>query len=176
MHGREQPKTIVMRFLKTELHYDIANRAYVEGDVMDPSSNPRNDHAQHQVMDAVQDGNVDTVTRSLDIAHAECEEILYPYTCDPVTNPKTETDDALTERTEYVIAMRVPPAFSDTTISLMSKLIHEYMVCQALYDWFRITLPSRAGDYLARMEELKGDIRSIKCRRMGRIRRKISPF
>ena len=66
---------VTLTFKRDELLYDINNIAYVEGDVM-PADN---EHDRHQVMDVGQDGNIDRVTRVLDVAFAECEELLYPY-------------------------------------------------------------------------------------------------
>ena len=69
-------KTVKMTFKREELLYDIRNNAYVEGDVMQAKT----EHDRHQVQDIGEDGNIDRVTRLLDLAHAECEEALFPYT------------------------------------------------------------------------------------------------
>lgn len=72
----KRTKVVSLEFSRKALIYDISNCAYVEGDVM-----PADDeHSKHQVFDIAEDGNIDRVTRILDLAHAECVEMMYPYT------------------------------------------------------------------------------------------------
>lgn len=163
-----------LKFYRSELLYDIENYSYIEGDIMDPK-NPRNGHAQHQVFDVGQDGNVDRVTRSLNIAHSKCVEMLYPYTKTEIAM-ETERDDVLEENPVYLIRMLLPDDFSNSTVDLLKNLIHEYMVCYVLYDWFSMTLPGSALLYKGRMEDLKSDIETAKSIRMKRVRRTLSPL
>lgn len=69
-------KTVKLLFKRSELLYDIKNYAYVEGDVMQVNT----EHDRHQVQDIGETGNIDRVTKVLDLAYAESVEALFPYT------------------------------------------------------------------------------------------------
>lgn len=59
--------TATLTFFRKELIYDVANYAYVEGDIMQPDE----EDSRHQVFDITQQGNVDRATRILNLAHTE---------------------------------------------------------------------------------------------------------
>ena len=81
----------VLGFKREQLMYDIKNYAYIEGSVMDTDSN----HNRHMVQDVGEDGNVDRVTRVLNLTVAKCRELLYPYTKNELH--RTELNDTLRE-------------------------------------------------------------------------------
>lgn len=164
-------KTVKMTFKRAELIYDIRNNAYVEGDVMQAKT----EHDRHQVQDIGEDGNIDRVTRLLDLAHAECEEALFPYTKEDVeqetemddtptyveptadaegtvADPEVFTDDTTASKPtgDYVIRLLVPDEYSKTTVRLIVRYIHEYMVCRVLSDWMSITNPPAAANWKAK--------------------------
>ncbi len=60
-------KLVFLIFHRKELLYDIENNAYIQGDIMDKGD----EHRRHQVIDIGQDGNVDRVTRILNLAYQE---------------------------------------------------------------------------------------------------------
>lgn len=66
----------VMEFMREELLYDIKNVAYVTGDTLKTDD----EHDRHQVIDVGEDGNVDRVTRMMNLAFAEVVEWLSRYT------------------------------------------------------------------------------------------------
>lgn len=164
-------KRIELVFRRDALLYDIENYAFVEGDVMSVQT----EHERHQVIDIGQDGNVDRVTRILDLAHAECVEFLYPYTKIPCDKLE-QRYNTFTETPEYYILMLVPFDFSQSTVDLLSRLIHEYMVCRVLADWFSITNPSSKANWEEKIMYLKEQIQSRMHARCGRIRRTQTPF
>ena len=206
-------KTVKMTFKREELLYDIRNNAYVEGDVMQVKT----EHDRHQVQDIGEDGNIDRVTRVLDLAHAECEEALFPYTKEnveqetemddrptyvaptadadgTVTNTEGETQEAETPATaideeaftdetpevkptgDYVIRLLVPDAYSKTTVRLIVRYIHEYMVCRVLADWLSITNPPAAANWKAKQDEALAGMKEAVNFRTGRVRRTQTPF
>lgn len=190
-------KTVKMTFKREELLYDIRNNAYVEGDVMQAKT----EHDRHQVQDIGEDGNIDRVTRLLDLAHAECEEALFPYTKEDVEQ-ETEMDDTptyveptadaggtvadmemFTDDTtaskptgDYVIRLLVPDEYSKTTVRLIVRYIHEYMVCRVLSDWMSITNPPAAANWKAKQDEALEGMREAVNFRTGRVRRTQTPF
>ena len=196
-------KTVKMTFKREELLYDIRNNAYVEGDVMQAQT----EHDRHQVQDIGEDGNIDRVTRVLDLAHAECEEALFPYTKENVEQerkmddtptyiePTADAEDTMagSEETlaeeeftddtpvvkptgDYVIRLLVPDEYSKTTLRLIVRYIHEYMVCRVLSDWMSITNPPAAANWKAKQDEALEGMKEAVNFRTGRVRRTQTPF
>ena len=131
-------RVAVLMFKREELLYDIKNYAFIEGSVMDTESN----HNRHMVQDVGETGNVDRVTRVLDLRVAKCKEFLYPYTKRDIH--RSVRDDKLREPGVYGSVVKVPANFSQTTLQLLEKLIHEYLVCEAVADWMSITNTAKA--------------------------------
>lgn len=168
-----KPRSVTLTFKRKEIIYDAGNYSYVEGDII-----PEGDECRrHQVIDIVQDGNVDRVTRVLNTAHAECVEMLYPYTKEELPyDTTTEMDDVLKEPEVYEIKMTVPDGMSKTTINLLEHLIHEYLVCRVLADWMSITNPESEGKWEKKFTSLREKIRTCLVSRIGVTRRKLKPF
>lgn len=168
--------TITLHFKREQLLYDIKNIAFVEGDVM----SSENAHAKHQLQDIGEDGNIDRVTRLLDLAFAYCVEVCYPYSKVPVTNEDTNfdmvTDDTLVETYEYIMELRVPDAFSQTTVTLLERLIHELMVYRVLADWLAIVKPDAAEKWAVKASEFEEQVHDNLNGRCGRVRKFQSPF
>lgn len=171
MHCRDDNKLVTLVFKRDALLYDIENSAFVVGDVMQAPT----EHERHQVIDIGQDGNVDRVTRILDLAHAECVESLYPYTKVPC-ELQEKRDNTFAESLEYRIQMLVPPDFSQSTVDLLSRLIHEYMVCRVLADWMSITNPESKVNWEDKIASINEQIRTRTHARCGRVRRTQTPF
>lgn len=171
MMQAKRNKEVTLTFSRENLLYDIKNYAFVEGYVMAEGQEP----VRHMVIDIAEEGNVDRVTRMLDLAHAECVEFMSPYTKEPCADEQT-TNNNLTETPQYVIEMLVHEDFSQTTIDLLAKLIHEYMICRVLGDWFRITYPTNQSGWELKAEDIKQQIRTRLHARCGRVRRTQTPF
>lgn len=162
--------TAVLTFRREQLLYDVRNYAWIEGGVMETESN----HTRHTVQDVGEEGNVDRVTRVLDLTVAKCREMLYPYTRKEVYRP--ELEDTLRETPAYGIILNLPANFSQTTLCLLENLIHEYLVCKAVADWMSITNPAKAQIWDAKAEEAETGIRVNLNNRPGRTRRPLHPF
>lgn len=161
----------VLQFEREQLLYDIGNCCYIDGHIM-PSDTEV--HARHTVQDVCEAGNVDRVTRVIDLAVARCREVLYPYTKHNIHDKAL--DDKLRQPGVYGIVLKVPSDFSQTTLSLFEKLIHEYLVCTAIADWLSITDPAKAKTWKYKAEEAESEIRSSQMARMSRTRRRPHPF
>lgn len=153
------------------LMYDISNIAYVEGDIMPADS----ENAKHHTVDIAEDGNVDFVTRKMELAYAECVEALYPYSKE-VAKDFTTKDNDLEETEVYTINLKVDEDFSDTTINYISKLAHEYIVNRVLSEWLQITNPASADKYILKCEDIKTQMRVRLNAYCGRVRRRQTPF
>ena len=130
-------------------------------------------HAQHVLAEIGEEGNVDRVSRILAVVHAAVIEMLYPYTkAEPI---EEEIDNCLYAPDAYEIELNVPTAMSRTTLHLLSRLIHEYMVYRVLADWLSITNPEAAANWLEKAEATEKEISKAKNQR-GVFTRKTHPW
>lgn len=164
-------KHVTINLLRKELLYDISNYSFVEGDIMDVDD----EHKRHQTIDVCEDGNIDRVTRVLNLGHSEVVELLYPYTKRECADSETR-DNGLESRDVYLVDMYVPETFASSTIELLKNLIHEYLVCRVLADWMSITNPGSKNKWEEKMEDMRGKMRSCVNSRMVRLRRRLSPW
>lgn len=163
--------TIVrLNFLRSELLYDIKNYAYIEAHVMGEEKQ----HAQHVLADIGESGNVDRVSRVLAVVHAAVIEMLYPYTKRPLADE--ELSDSLFEPDNYPVTLRVPSTMSRTTVRLLSRLIHEYMVYCVLADWLSVANPDASLNWSVKAESVKKEIEEVKNLRRGVLTRKTHPW
>ena len=164
-------QTAVMIFKRDQLQYDIDNYAYIEGSVLPRETET---HNRHMVQDVGQSGNKDRVTRVLDLEVARVREILYPYTRHDVH--KKELTDLLKAPGTYGIILTLPTTFSQTTLNLLEKLIHEYLVCRVIEDWMSITNPMKAEAWAIKAENAESSIRTSINTRLNKVRKKLHPW
>ena len=167
-------KQAILVFSRSQLLYDIKNIAYVEADVMPAEE----EHQRHQIFDIAEDGNVDRVTRVMDLAVAKCKEILFPLT-KSVVDEMESRDDNLKETQVYYIYLSLPQSFSKTTLDYLSKLIHELIVYTVLVDWLSITDITNERAYQKWANKLSDVITEIgraKSTKIRRARRMQTPF
>ena len=165
---------MTLTFLREQLLYDIKNIAYVAGDVLPDEAQD----SKHQVQDIGEDGNVDRVTRMLDLALARCREKLYSYTKREVTSG-TVLNDVLTDTDTYTIEMLVPDDFSDTTVKYLEQLIHNLLVYYVLADWMSIANvanPNSAASWAAKAQDVEEEMKNNLNARIGRVRKSQTPF
>lgn len=166
----ENKRTVLLKFYRAQLLYDIKNYAYIEGHVMGEEKQ----HAQHVLVEIGEEGNVDRVTRILAVVHAAVIELLYPYTKQA---PVEEViDDCLYAPDEYLVEMHVPETMSRTTMHLLSRLIHEFMVYSVLADWLSITHPEAAANWALKAEATEKEIDKAKNLRTKAFTRKTHPW
>lgn len=169
----ETKRNVKLTFLRDELLYAVADPSYVEGDLLHEVDE---EHVRHLVTDIVQEVGIDRVTRVLDMAHAECVEMLYPYSKQEIPEEQEPLDDKLTETEVYEIDLTLPANFSFTTVKLLEKLIHEYLVARVLADWMSITKPNSEANWEKKFTLLREKIRTCLTTRTGRVRRRLQPF
>lgn len=158
-------------FERDQLLYDIRNYCYVEGHVLPATAEV---HQRHTVQDVGEDGNVDRVTRVLDLGIAEVREMLYPYT--KRTARRLELTDRLKEKRQYEVLLKVPAEVSQTTLTYLERNIHEYLVCLATSDWMSICNPEKEQTWRMKAEEAAARIRMGMTMRMQRVRIRMHPF
>lgn len=152
---------VFLEFKREELLYDIANYAYIEGHILAGDAGME---ARHMVQDACDSGNVDRILRVLDVETARCKDIMYPYTKEEMSGGRYS--DKIHEADGYVIKLELPDSFSQTTVLLIEKLVHEYLVCKAVSDWMSITNTQKAEVWLQKADEAEAEMRrSLNYRR-----------
>lgn len=159
-------------FKRSQLLYDIKNLGYVEGDLM--ADNQQD--AKHQTQDIGEWGNVDRVTRVMNLAMSEAVEALYPYTKHDIPDGAEPLADTFEEPEEYTIQLTLPGDFSATTFRLLRDLIHEWLVCRVMGDWLSITKPDAAANWLAKAEDILAKVKKAIASRKGKVRRPMKPF
>ena len=75
-----------------------------------------------------------------------------------------------------MIRLLVPDEYSKTTVRLIVRYIHEYMVCRVLADWMSITNPPAAENWKAKQDEALEGMKEAVNFRTGRVRRTQTPF
>lgn len=162
----EEPgkKEVLLIFEREELIYDIRNVCYVEGHILTDVS----DEQRHTVQDVGEEGNADIVTRRLDLTHADIVERLYPFTQRDIDNPVII--DKLHEKPVYGIVMLVPDKFSQTTLNLLGKLIHELIVTTTVKEWLRLTNPNKAAIWQDKEEGLLKRLLEVRQGKRGKRR------
>lgn len=175
--GNVDTRVVRLTFKREELLYDIKNYAFVEADVMGEPGVRADDklrHAQHQLADIGEAGNVDRVNRILAVVHTAVVDMLYPYTKEePV---EEEISDVLETPEEYVVVLTVPITVSRTTLQLLSKLIHEYMVYRVMADWLSITNPQASAHWMEKADATQMEIERTKGVHRRPLTRKMSTF
>lgn len=164
-------KTVTLNFKRSEIVDDLKNYAFVIGDIL----KTQDEHDRHQIQDIGEDGNIDRVTRVMNLCMAECREVLFPYTKEDVEDTESRTN-TLTEVKEYNIEMLVPDDFSNTTVTLLEQLIHEFIVARIMADWMSITNKAEEPTWREKAEDAMTKIKRCKSSRTGKVRRKQHPF
>ena len=112
----------------------------------------------------------------LNLTHAECVEMLYPYTKEEISDEQEALDDILVAPEEYHIVLTLPEDFSLSTVKLLKHLIHEYLICKVLADWMSITNPSSKANWEEKIMSIRAKIQTSLMSRKGKIKRKLKPF
>lgn len=163
-----------IKLWRKALLYDIGNYAYVEAEVLPVDA----ENTRHQLADIVEGGNVDRVTRVLNLVYRECVEMLYPYCKRAVVEAKEvrTIDDKLVEEECYVVDLMLPRDFSETTVEYLRELLHEFLVCRVLSDWISVVRAGSEANWLAKAEEVRSKMRSALMSRRTMQRRPLKPF
>ena len=159
-----------IRVKRSELLADLRSLAYAEADKESDES-----HAKHQLMDICEDGNVERVTRKLNLAASELKEKLYPYTKKPIEEGMTGKSDYV-EPEEYLFEMKVPNTMSVTTLEHVTLLIHEYMTAKVMEDSMMRLYPGYAVKWQVAGEKVIQAIGAAINRRLRPMKRKLSVF
>lgn len=168
---KDGKKNVRMDFERTWLLYDIKTIAYVTADVLPPDLPLA---VKQQLTDIAEEGNIDRVTREMDLAYHDCVNWLYPYTKNEITI--SETTDKLKESEKYSIYLSLPLEFAQITVEYLATLIHEYIVYRVLAAWCYIIYPKAAENWAIKSEDAKSKATAQLVRRLKPVYKKMSPF
>lgn len=160
----------VLEFGTDNLLYDIRNNGYIEGHLRGEDEQ----EAKHLLEDICEQGNRDRVMRTLGLLHAAAADLLYPYTKHAAEGSVLRDD--LAEPDVWRIEMEVPEGYSQTTLELLVRLLHEWLVYKVLFDWLSTVWPEKSAVWREKAEDIEGEIRGCVNARMGRSRIKLHPF
>ena len=169
-------RAVLLEFRTDEILHDVCTIAYNEGEaVKSQPTDGGGDVIASLMQDVAGDSNLDRVIRVLDLCHAECVELLYPYTKLDVERT-TWQDNELKGNKVYALDMLMPDTMSGTTVSLLSKYVHECMVASVLSDWMSVNSPKTAEKWAAVAADMKDKIKNSTLYRTKRVRRGMHPF
>lgn len=168
---RNRRKLVEITLYRNSLIYDISNAAYIIAD----STPELDDKVRSAITDICESGNVDRVTRIMNMGYNELLNRLYAYTKERVLE-ENKVDDLFSEPDKYIIRMMVPEDFSKTTVSALGDYLHEFIVDVTLVDWLSITKKDEVSTWQEKAEVILRKILSIINDRVGAIKRTISPF
>lgn len=157
-------KEVVLIFKKKGLLYDIRNYCFIEGHIMETD----NIELRHTLQDVGEEGNEDRVTRMLSLAHSDIVERLYPFTKREID--REVMDNRLRDKRVYGIALQLPEWFSQTTVNLLKKLIHELLVDIVVADWLSITNTEKSAVWREKVENIYRRIGVLMTNRRQRVR------
>ena len=165
---------IILNFKRKELLYDIANACYIMSDSLTSDN-----HSKHNIIDIAQDGNVDWITRRLDLVNAEIQHLLSSFNKETV-NEGDSTDDSFGEVDAYIYKLLVPDTFLSVTHKYLSQLIHNLMVDMCISSYLSDVIGGNSlGEaqlWLSEANEIKDKIKAALTARSKRMRVSQHPF
>ena len=108
-----------------------------------------------------------------ELAHAECVEMLYPYTKKDITE---NIEDTETPSASYDIVLTVPQEMSQTTVSLVERQINEYIVSRLIAEWMMVSDMNLHAYWIERYTSIRRHINTTLISRMKPLRRTLRPF
>lgn len=169
-------KFVKLKFLSSELLYDIKNIAYVTSDII-PSGGT---HYKHQLSDICEEGNKNQVVRMINLALGSCKTFLGSLVHDPLEDGAA-FDDTLKSPESYEINLYVPGKTTNAMMRSLTNRIHQYVVYYVLLDWLGIigpnpSNPSAVNAWMAELQKNEEEIKSYSLLSYRGYRIRQSPF
>lgn len=170
--GKEEGerKEVKLVFVRNELLYDMRNRAWARAHTLEGGSV----EGRHMLADIGEEGNVDVADRILGLAHALVVEALMPLTRRAIG--RVVRDDVAERVTAYEVRLEVGEDFGESRVELLRHVIHEYMVCTALWRWSVLVLPEAAEYWRLQAQEQGARIEGLCMADTGCFNRPLKPF
>lgn len=163
--------TTTLQFNRKDLLYDIANCGFVIADLLPRDETNKSIH----IADIIQDGNVDIVTRKMDVAYFACKELLRSWTkSDPVDGGVLNNE--FVEREQYSIVLTYPEGVTMGTLENLNALVHEYMVARIIYEWLSINNREEMPIWYDKFTKIATSISACLSARGRATFRKVGPY
>lgn len=125
-----------------DLYADITNRLTLTADSMEAQAVNAD---LHTVKDVIDDGNKEIIDNLVARHVFDCVNLLYPYSKTPIERCRHNRENK-NEAEAYIIHLTFERSRSETSIQLLQRLIHDYIVYKCYAEWLAITVP-QAGTY-----------------------------
>lgn len=169
---------VFMIYEKAELMHELASMVWVEADNMVEATEVTHatDASTHHYKEIAEDENWPVVSRWIELAVSEVEQMLYNLT-KTHNNWHRSMDNRVSDTPEWAIEMRVKPDVSEASINLIMNLANEYMKARALKEWAGLVFTEKAAYWEKKAEELKEQIREAgrSCEIMHHVKRPMWP-
>lgn len=141
---------------QSQILYDIANICYIESKCVnsDDGAAP----LPHLISDVCQDGNIDHISRIVGDMHAHAEELLFPLTRRSAGS--SAFDNMPSDPDTYVTRLHSQHPLSETTLILLSRLLHQYIVYRSVAEWLSFSHPSASAKWQEKAALIASEIRS----------------
>lgn len=163
----------IITYKREDILYSVKNIAYIDGDVLPEEAQ----HVKHQIQDIGEEGNVDRVNDILELAIAECAELLYPLTKHELSKWDSDLDNPTTTPQKYMLELKLPKGFSTATYYLIKNAVREYLINRVLSDWMSIVNPQSVPKYEVKLQAIRDKIHSVIATKLiGCYELKLQPF
>lgn len=133
---------IIIDLILSELVYDIQERTHKIGEFVDNGENA----AAVSLMQVSNDEDIkNVILRKIETATASIKVMLEKY----MDNKLSQTDNILRDDcTNITLVLNVPGNFNHAVVDRIIKAAHDYIVHSVIGDWFMLTNPERAEEYI----------------------------
>lgn len=171
-HGKLR---VLMLYDRETMLHEIASTAWVETDTA-IQNDEATDKGTHNYKEVAEEENWPMVSRWIALGVTEVEQLLYNLTKHN-THEHRSMDNAVPERREWAIEMRVKPEASDTSVTLIMNLAGEYLKAKVLEEWSGLSYPAKHPYWASEVEKLAEKLREAgrSCDSIHNIRRPMWP-
>lgn len=168
-------KTTDLVLHREQLLNDIRNTAYI---IARSLSEKQGEVAADitWLTDICEDGNVERVTRILNLESRALEGRLHRLSAIPAAG-HTYLDDTYGEPPQYHLHLTTPNDFTKNSIYLVKNLVHEILVYRTIFEWCGLTHHLEGMDWLReKIDDLYESLRQSINRHPGYVLRKANPL
>lgn len=169
---KEGRRFVVLRFARTWLLYEIAQRAWLMADRL---RGTLDEHRLHMLRDIVEDNNRGMTTRWLRRGLSKVNELLYSLTKERLQPHMSRVDNELKDEETLTVTLRVGANFGAVSVDDLEEMVHDYLTTYALYRWALTIMPEEAASLQVELTELEEELQAAGHRRAGRVRLSMTP-
>lgn len=133
-----------------ELLYDIRNKSWQLGRTMEASDYGSYERASNIQLTSDPEEDYE-VKRGLAMAYGELRSLLNEWLADRCLSwTDNKLEDELEDEGQLRIELELPGNYRREALGGLGNAVHSYLVDRGLYNWFLLTEPAEAGQYLER--------------------------